>query len=524
MSDVYVGVDFGTCNLKTMFYRNDKAKILKLNKDIHDRYGQIPNVIRYEKKDGEAIQKTIGRNALKDNDFPNMVRFIKQKLQKKSWSKFISNLGRDVDADEVTKDIFGKISDTVNETFSSDNVHVAITTPVCFTELQKRRIRDAAKAAGLNVETVVSESFAAIFSQESLLEEEDAITLIFDFGGATLDVSLVRTSNVDDKITVEELSSVGIKYGGTDVDKGILENIFKIKYKSELECIHDEIVNKFQDKGDALSIYNNFILNVISNMKEKLYESDDEEFEDSIQAYSSKFYEFKLTRDEVTSMLEKTDIKERIIDMLDDVFSGNVGSDEVTNIRLFGGTSHIDYFQNVLTEYFGEDVFDADDFEVDDLDETNNLRTSVATGAARYVKEIEDGDIEIINRIPFHIGVKQRNKFRRIIDRDRVWGNDKGRSEKLDPKEIKADGGKVMVYQSFANFPHESSLNEEDGIIFMDEIELDEKLYNQDKPIFVKTFINKKGKLEFHFSQMQKDDDGDRDLVELEVKCVALGG
>lgn len=524
VATVQVGIDFGTCNLKASYIKNGKPRILRLSTDQNNMYAQIPNIILYNKKSSGGIENIIGQNAAKNPDKMNKVRYIKKKLQEEKWSKYINNLGREVSADEVVKDIFTVLNKNIKDKVcrNKNDASITLTVPVCFTETQKRRISEAARDAGMNVKAIISEPFAATFSQENLFEDDgEKLVMVFDFGGATLDVSLVNVIVDDGDITVEEKASCGLLYGGTDVDVAIFDQIIKKKYAEELVYI------KQQDP-----FYLDDLMDTILYMKETLYSEEDEEEVSKTYTVrnSAKHIKLSFTRDDVDRVLSEINIKDRIVEMLDDMFDqqDDVSKSDVQDIRIFGGTSHITYFQKMLSDYFGKEVFDAENFleKIDDMDRDNDLRTAVAAGAARYTTEKEQGNITIINRVPFHIGIKigikEKERFKRLIDRNREWGNTYANWEIIDSSQLLNDKYKIYVYQAFSNFPYEASFDSDDGIVFMDTIQLTESLYDKKEPVFLKVHINREGQLEFKFAQNKKSSE-DNELVDIELHRINLG-
>lgn len=516
MDKTFVGIDFGTCNLKVMYKKNKKFYELKLHKDVNSMDGQTPNVILYAKNSKGNIEHIIGRSALKTADFPNTVKYIKKKLQQQNWKGFIPNLGRDVEAAEVSEDIFKFISKQLDERIKNEK-EIAITMPVCFSELQKQCLYDAAVAAGLNVKYVLSESFAAAFSQESFLDgDENRLSLIFDLGGATLDISLVKISVEGDDFTVEELASTGLAYGGTDIDEGILSEIFVPKYADIFKILNDKGID-----------YGKTALNLITKMKEQLYEDEEDECEDYNDLGDGNILEFSLSRKEVVKVLEHQGVKERIFAVLEEMFESlpDIIKEDVTDVRLFGGGSYIDYFPKLLTEFFGTEVFDYEDFDPTALDRNdgNQLKTAVAAGAVRYITAKENGNIKVINRIPFHLGIKNNNRFKRILDRNRVWGNSNTGWVKLNNQEVQQDGFVINLYQTFANMPKIVPLTDDGSIIYIGKISLEKGLYDLQKPIFMKLFFDNQGELEAHLAQTKLVDE-DNQIVDVEVKKFGLGG
>ena len=179
----------------------------------------------------------------------------------------------------------------------------------------------------------------------------------------------------------------------------------------------------------------------------------------------------------------------------------------------------------MLTEFFGAEVFDYEDFDPTALDRNdgNQLKTAVAAGAVRYITAKENGNIKVINRIPFHLGIKNNNRFKRILDRNRVWGNSNTGWVKLNNQEVQQDGFVINLYQTFANMPKIVPLTDDGSLIYMGKISLEKGLYDLQKPIFLKLFFDNQGELEAHLAQAKLVDE-ENQIVDVEVKKFGLGG
>ena len=115
---------------------------------------------------------------------------IKRKLELESWSRSFQELGFTLSAQEIATDIFQWIKARIEEQ-GRPVEHAVITVPVCFTEIQKAKVVQAAKEAGINIKDTITEPVAALFSVEELFGEAcDENVVVFDFGGATLDLCL----------------------------------------------------------------------------------------------------------------------------------------------------------------------------------------------------------------------------------------------------------------------------------------------------------------------------------------------
>ena len=111
---------------------------------------------------------------------------------------------------------------------------------------------------------------------------------------------------------------------------------------------------------------------------------------------------------------------------------------------------------------FGEDVFDAGDYEPDD----DNVYLAVARGAARYLDITEDENkaVELENVIPFSIGLARGEQFIKYINRNERYGFETPYIS-LSMKELKQGAFSLAVYQSFGS-QEELRINDEDGAVF----------------------------------------------------------
>ena len=98
---------------------------------------------------------------------------------------------------------------------------MVITVPAYFDEAQRQATRDAAKLAGLNVLRLLNEPTAAAiaYGLDKIDDAQEQIQVIFDLGGGTFDVSVLRLS----KGVFEVLATGGhTALGGDDIDRLIM--------------------------------------------------------------------------------------------------------------------------------------------------------------------------------------------------------------------------------------------------------------------------------------------------------------
>ena len=494
----YVGIDFGACNIKIASWRGKDAHIISLSQNVDQNY--IPNVVLYDMTRDKKVEKKIGDPAKDEQDPENSVEYVKRKLELTEWSKNIPHLQRDVSALEAATDIFGGIGERLCQKLNCEinELKAVITVPVCSSGLQRSRIYQAAKAVGIAVEAVVTEPFAAMFSMRDLFDdEEDANVLIFDFGGSTLDLSLLSVEH-DEGIRIEELASAGLAYGGIDIDEAIFSEIIAEKYATEIREIkaNDDTVDQAKTAQE--------LRDVVTSLKEKLFEDDNPSSKKSRTFYgSSKFYEFELTRQEMVSLFERHHLKEKIYTLLDELFSQTyLNKDEVTLVKTFGGTSRMKYVLDLITEYFGADVFDSDDYEWEE-----EAIADVAAGAAHYlgICQEQSDNIEIISTIPFSLGIAKGQSFKKYLDCSPPYGVRTKRIS-LPWQELTDSSYKVSVYQSFADSEN-VEINGKDGAVYAGSVIVHPDLYQAKDGILLEMELVDSSHLRMIFSEMRASED-----------------
>jgi molecular chaperone HscA len=97
-----------------------------------------------------------------------------------------------------------------------------ITVPAYFNDAQRQATRDAGKLAGLDVLRIVNEPTAASLAYGmGLKSDEEKLVAVYDLGGGTFDISILRISNG----IVEVLSTNGDTYlGGDDFDNALVKH------------------------------------------------------------------------------------------------------------------------------------------------------------------------------------------------------------------------------------------------------------------------------------------------------------
>jgi len=120
---------------------------------------------------------------------------------------------------EISALILKKLKLDVEQNLSQPIDEAVITAPAYFNTTQRAATREAGEIAGLTVKRILDEPAAAALAYR-LNEEDQVNVLVFDFGGGTLDISVLRVAR--GRFSV--LSTSGDNFlGGTDLDSRLVD-------------------------------------------------------------------------------------------------------------------------------------------------------------------------------------------------------------------------------------------------------------------------------------------------------------
>ncbi len=224
-----IGIDLGTTNSLVATVRNGAPEVLK----DHEGRKLLPSVVRYL-DNGEIV---VGEDAkLKISEDPlNTISSVKRLMGRsaeeiKEEGTYVSYDISDADGMiklkttagekspvEVSADILKNLKARAEEALGGELVGAVVTVPAYFDDAQRQATKDAAKLAGLNVLRLLSEPTAAALAY-GLDKGSEGLYVVFDLGGGTFDVSILRLT----KGVFEVLATGGnSQLGGDDFDQRI---------------------------------------------------------------------------------------------------------------------------------------------------------------------------------------------------------------------------------------------------------------------------------------------------------------
>ena len=205
------GIDLGTTNSAISRMENGES-VIKKTDTLKDT---MPSCIFVNKK--KSIQcgdgafnsvKSDKLKLLKTFDERNTNGFIEfKRTMGTDKNYFCSNLERDFTSEELSSEVLKKLKSFVtDESFNS----VVVTVPAKFTSNQKDATLRAAELAGFSHCELLQEPIAASMAYGLDAQVEDGFWLVFDFGGGTLDITVMRLGDADLDMNKKVLATGGV--------------------------------------------------------------------------------------------------------------------------------------------------------------------------------------------------------------------------------------------------------------------------------------------------------------------------
>ncbi|WP_301924505.1 Fe-S protein assembly chaperone HscA [Ferruginibacter sp.] len=280
--EIIVGIDLGTTNSLVAIIHPDTRQPIALKE--HNSSSLVPSVIHFDEYGnvtvGEAAksflvtqpQNTIfsakrlmgkSYNDIKDNASFFSYKVIDDSNQNmvkvQAGNKFYTPA-------ELSSFILKELKQRAEHILKTPVNKAVITVPAYFNDAQRQATRDAGKLAGLDVLRIVNEPTAASLAYGlGLHKEEEKTIAVYDLGGGTFDISILKISNG----IFEVLSTKGDTYlGGDDIDNSIVKYWLQQAGINEDELkANKEFAQGIRLQAEAAKIYlsSNDIFEIIFN-------------------------------------------------------------------------------------------------------------------------------------------------------------------------------------------------------------------------------------------------------------------
>lgn len=354
-----IGIDFGTTNSLIVAYNKISNTFKYFTFDDGGVATPVSSTVWYHDNKievGSEARKNINRYASVDGH--HFEKSIKLKIGQKNG---INRFGRIVEPYLIAADILNKIKNLAEEQervnpFGADLNRAIFTIPINFDGNQRKALRKAANTAGFEVETFIHEPFAAIigyfFTKHETLSTEGVISklsdlegkylLIFDWGGGTLDITVVKVTEgkMIEKGTAELTAKAGDKFD--ELIAFWAWNKFKGKYHSEFDEAFLE--QKRKDNWDR-------ILAIAEECKIGLTDQNTIPFivRNIIEGYHIRE---KITRSDIEYLI-KNIMQEASNEIDNAIREAGITDENIDQVLLTGGTCNIPAVQAKLKDKFG---------------------------------------------------------------------------------------------------------------------------------------------------------------------------
>jgi molecular chaperone DnaK len=262
-----IGIDLGTSNSAAAAMIGGKPTIIQAAEGTSIGGKAFPSVVAFT-REGQLIVGEPARRQMISNPEGTIVA-----AKRKMGSDFkFSVFGKEYTPQQVSSLLLQKIKRDA-EAFLGDTVDRAvITAPAYFNDNQRQATKDAGEIAGLQVVRIINEPTAASLAYGLDKVQKDLKILVFDFGGGTLDVTLMEMGG---GVFQVKSTSGDTQLGGTDMDNRLVDYVVQeFKKQSGLDIRNDKAaMMRIRDAAEKAKIELSNVVTTEINLPFLAYDS-----------------------------------------------------------------------------------------------------------------------------------------------------------------------------------------------------------------------------------------------------------
>jgi molecular chaperone DnaK len=422
-STINFGIDLGTTNSAIAKFVKGEVVIFSNPQD----YGRntLPSVVSFRK------DKIIVGNKAKEfleKDPKSVVGVFKRKMGTTESFK-IKSINESKTPIELSAQVLKELKTFVN---TGDNLDsTVLTIPASFDTIQSNATKEAGLQAGFKQVVLLQEPIAASLAYANMKKErelKDGQWLVYDLGGGTFDVALIKINEGEMKVLDHEGDNF---LGGADFDNMIVEKILIPKIIQEYS-----FTNLEEEMKSASGKYNAKYYVLLRRAEEaKITLSSKTSAEIVIDGFEDEEgnevdMEIVITRSEFNELIKQN--IDGTIDMIKKIITRNsLKPNDIQFTLMVGGSTYIPYVRTRVEEVLQIPV----NCEIDPT-------TAVAIGAAYYAatkpKEAnKDGLPKKDTSISIKASYNKASKEKEELFAARITGN----VENLSYRIVRQDGG-----------------------------------------------------------------------------------
>ncbi len=362
-----IGIDLGTTNSLVSVWQDEKVTL------IPNSFGETltPSVVSFDKNGMVYVGKTAVERLV---THPNVT--FKEFKRDMGTDKTFSVYGKKYRAEDLSALVLKQLKEDAENFLGEPVLEAVISVPAYFNDRQRAATRNAGLIAGLKVERLINEPSAAALAHHIDNIEDDELFIVFDFGGGTLDVSLV---DAFDNIIEIQVVSGDNRLGGKDFNSIIAYDICKT---------NDIAVEKLNAKEHAI------LYREAENIKKQL--SCNNEVSAMVRL-DGKEYGYTIDNQKLINL--STELFRRITIVLQRLMNdAQVVTEDIAGVIMVGGSSRMPVVRHYVASLFGKKL--CSDSNPDEI-------VCIGAGIVGGIKErkAEVKDIVISDICPFTLGV-----------------------------------------------------------------------------------------------------------------------
>lgn len=204
-----IGIDLGTTNSLVCVCREGKTVL------IPNSLEEVltPSVVSVD-ENGEICVGAVAKERLITHPESSAASFKRYM----GTDKVFILAGEQFTPQELSSFVLRQLKEDAERFLGEEVTEAVISVPAYFNDNQRYATKEAGKLAGIHVERLVNEPSAAALTASRISGEDEGSYLVFDFGGGTLDVSVVDF--FDNVIEIVAVSGDN-RLGGDDFDEVI---------------------------------------------------------------------------------------------------------------------------------------------------------------------------------------------------------------------------------------------------------------------------------------------------------------